>query len=1106
MYNRQYVCVLAALCTCIVLANGQVEFNVTFVVCMTSGPYLAYSYGYFGPAIEMAVEELNKMFPRFNFNMVNISPPNATTCPDLDAVVANLITKYFAREPAGIKEWDDQGDNSILVLVGNGCSDSLRPTADLGREWNIPVVSSGGSANDLLNKTRFPTLMRFLPYQQKGVVDTLIEFLKRYDFKDTTLICDVRPDLGNFFKLAWEGWEKGVKSTPGMSIIKYEVNTQTDKVDFGYWLHMASLSSRVILLVAHGNTTRNIMVIAKRMGMTNGDYVFITVYPEAHPLYGYYKWQFQDDDDDDAKQAFKSLYYISTRPLEGPNYRKFNLNLKAKTMGSTGYVYEAEENVSAFTSLQYQVILFTGQLINMTIPPGTNLSTGNKGDQIIRPTQLRNSSILVKSPNIGDFYFGNSDRKEYVYIIKAMDHSHFTFDDVFTYNTLVNQLVPVPGKNITWAFRGTSPPPNRPKCGFDGDDDICQVSGGSIAGIAIGICCVLLLVIPVYIYIVRRMKKDEMTDNRWFIPYEEITFNKAKSSHSASNTFSKHSIQARSGRTSANTNSQMASINLSGSIMQSEHVGVYNGQRLWMRKRLLRHRFDLNSRQLKLILRMKRTTTANLARFLGFCPIADTEIGVLMEVCSRGSLIDIINSETIHFDLPLKISSILDICKAINYLHSSAIDHHGSLSSRNCLMDNRFVLKVAYYRLDVLPLKPPDFSKEDPADRKFLTFAPEMLRNVLNIYAASKEADVYAFAYILVHIMSEIEPFQTEMEIDMFTIKGIIDRLMANSVVAFRPKIPEKGMLTPLRMLTEKCWEEKPASRPSIEYINKYIKSVPGFEKDANFVDDLLQRLAGLAQVLEARIEVATRDTMEEKRKSDELLYQVLPMHVAHALTHGQKIDPEAFTLVTIGFTALEDFVDIAFSSTPLQLVTVLNNLYTLFDNMLQLFDVYKVETISDSYMIASGLPVRNGNNHSSEIAKFSLALMKESHSFTAHNEGRKEKKPLQLKIGFHTGSCAAGIVGNKMPRYCLFGDTINTASRMTSSGKALKIQVSHETRGHLQTYAGVYRFEFRGLMDIKGKGQMRCYWLLQEHETEPSNPGASMDALNNVAQDPKIT
>lgn len=133
----------------------------------------------------------------------------------------------------------------------------------------------------------------------------------------------------------------------------------------------------------------------------------------------------------------------------------------------------------------------------------------------------------------------------------------------------------------------------------------------------------------------------------------------------------------------------------------------------------------------------------------------------------------------------------------------------------------------------------------------------------------------------------------------------------------------------------------------------------------------------------------------------------------------GGFVPPESFDMVTIYFSDIVGFTTISAYSSPFEVVQLLNDLYTMFDSICDDFDVYKVETIGDAYMVVSGLPIRNGNKHAGEIATMALNLL--------HNCGKFKIRhlpgiPLRLRIGLHSGACVAGVVGSKMPRYCLFG------------------------------------------------------------------------------------
>ncbi|GAB0201256.1 retinal guanylyl cyclase 1 [Grus japonensis] len=219
----------------------------------------------------------------------------------------------------------------------------------------------------------------------------------------------------------------------------------------------------------------------------------------------------------------------------------------------------------------------------------------------------------------------------------------------------------------------------------------------------------------------------------------------------------------------------------------------------------------------------------------------------------------------------------------------------------------------------------------------------------------------------------------------------------------------------------------------------------------------------------------------------------------------GTPVEPEYFEEVTLYFSDIVGFTTISAMSEPIEVVDLLNDLYTLFDAIIGSHDVYKVETIGDAYMVASGLPKRNGNRHAGEIANMSLDILSSVGTFKMRH---MPEVPVRIRIGLHSGPCVAGVVGLTMPRYCLFGDTVNTASRMESTGLPYRIHVNARTVAILRALQEGFKLDIRGKTELKGKGVEDTYWLVgREGFTKPiptppdllpgaSNHGISLDEI----------
>ncbi|VDM69283.1 unnamed protein product [Strongylus vulgaris] len=291
-----------------------------------------------------------------------------------------------------------------------------------------------------------------------------------------------------------------------------------------------------------------------------------------------------------------------------------------------------------------------------------------------------------------------------------------------------------------------------------------------------------------------------------------------------------------------------------------------------------------------------------------------------------------------------------------------------------------------------------------------------------------------------------------------------------------------------MSLLVRDCWSEEPEQRPSSDQIRSLIK---GFNnnKSSNLMDHVFNVLEQYASNLEEEVQSRMKELTEEKKKSDILLYRMLPKQVAEKLKLGQSVEPETFDCVTLFFSDVVSFTTLASRCTPLQVVNLLNDLYTVFDAIIDEHDVYKdlnkkfwVETIGDGYLCVSGLPHRNGDEHAKEIAEMSFSLLRAIRTFRVpHLPDEK----INIRVGMHTGSVVTGVVGVTMPRYCLFGDTVNTASRMESNGKPGRVHISADTMRFLTEKIGGYKTELRGEVIVKGKGALETHWLLTPEEQE---------------------
>ncbi|KAH1001911.1 retinal guanylyl cyclase 1-like [Dendroctonus ponderosae] len=246
---------------------------------------------------------------------------------------------------------------------------------------------------------------------------------------------------------------------------------------------------------------------------------------------------------------------------------------------------------------------------------------------------------------------------------------------------------------------------------------------------------------------------------------------------------------------------------------------------------------------------------------------------------------------------------------------------------------------------------------------ELLWTAPELLRDPSSRKKGTQPGDVYSFGIILQEVVVRGEPFCMLA----LTPEEIIEKLQ-HPPPLIRPSV-SKGAAPPEAInIMRQCWAEQADMRPDFNAVHEQFKKLNHGRK-VNIVDTMFQMLEKYSNNLEELIRERTEQLDFEKKKTEQLLNRMLPNYVAEKLKLGMPVDPEEYEEVTIYFSDIVGFTTISVHSTPFQVVDLLNDLYTCFDATINAYNVYKVETIGDAYMVVGGLPVRIPN-HAEQVGE----------------------------------------------------------------------------------------------------------------------------------------
>ncbi|XP_062898913.1 atrial natriuretic peptide receptor 2 [Mobula hypostoma] len=1006
-----------------------------------------------GPAIQMAIERINQdkeLLKDYELTYKFKSSEADGSC-----------STYAA--PFNAVEFKMTGDPD--VFVGPGCTYATAAVARFASHWNLPLVTSGAPAFGFDNKTgEYNTTIRTGPSHTKlGEFAKHIHETFNWTSRAALVYWDLKLDDRPYY-FTVEGIYTSLESEFRNMTVRPEnhMDNELQLSDIIEIIQFIKDSARIVYWCLPLEKFRQILWQAQKEGLTDGEYVFfyVDLFGESLRVKSTGQatkyWEMKHNNEPLFPEVFKSVMIITYRHPEDPKFSDFQEDLRERAKNVPGVDFD-NSLVNFIAGCFYDGVLLYARALNQTLAGGGSKKDGMLITRKMLDQQFQGATGLVTIDKYGDRLIDFS-------LWNMVNTKTGEYKIVAHYLGTKKQIYWIPNVKIHWPLGYV--PEDNPTCVFEADETICEQAGLSMFGIVtLGTGFILAIFVISSFLAYRKLKLEkELASMLWRIRWEELQMGNTD----------KYRKRAGSRLTLSLRGSSYCSLVTNQGKYQLFARTCYFKGNLVAIKHVNKKRIDLTRQVLFELKHMRDVQFNHLTRFIGAC-IDSPNICIVTEYCPRGSLQDILENESINLDWVFRYSLINDIVKGMSFLHNSIIGSHGNLKSSNCVVDSRFVLKITDYGLASFRSS---CNNEDSyaSYAKKLWTAPELIRWGRAPPQGTQKGDVYSFGIILQEIAFRNGPFYIEgMDLSP---KEIVQKVKNGQKPYFRPTVDTNYHSEELGNFIEKCWAEDAVERPDFNQIKLQIRRFNN-ESRGSILDNLLSRMEQYANNLEKLVEERTQAYLEEKRKAENLLYQILPHSVAEQLKWGETVQAEAFDSVTIYFSDIVGFTSMSAESTPLQVVTLLNDLYTCFDAIIDNFDVYKVETIGDAYMVVSGLPVRNGKLHAREIARMSLALLDAVRSFKIRH---KPKEQLKLRIGMHTGPVCAGVVGLKMPRYCLFGDTVNTASRMESTGEALKIHVSSMTKNVLDEFKS-FKLELRGDVEMKGKGKLRTYWLLGEQK-----------------------
>uniref|UniRef100_A0A3Q1F1T0 Guanylate cyclase n=1 Tax=Acanthochromis polyacanthus TaxID=80966 RepID=A0A3Q1F1T0_9TELE len=925
---------------------------------------------------------------------------------------------------------------NVSALFGPACPEEAEVTGLIASTWNIPMFSFVGQSSKMDNGEIYDSYIKVVPPLKRSS-EVLVKTLEFFGWTHVAMIG------GGLDSNTWDKVDALWKTVEDPLRAQFKLNAAV-KFDTSdpQLLHQ---KVKYISMVAreHYSAKYNQVYLHHLQFLFTNSFLGLISSSVQDNLW---KNALNSRLNQAAIRAFDMTFIIGQKAYEGYEYYDFYEEVFQRLKGHPFRSnLTSEREVSPYSAYLHDAVLLYAMGLREVLRDGKN---PHDGRQLLQ--RLKNKRSIQFYGASGLVHFDEEGERNLDYSIYDLQHNGDVtkFVPILHFDSHTKDVRPTSMfSSMVWP-KG-KPPSDIPECGFN--NELCEwlTNGKPTSGFIFPSRPPTLDLTPSYKPTQLRLQTKLDDSCWWMISYSDITIirepsvqaHKLSSFGSRSNfslDFLVHLIVKKRYRSKIQ-------LQTTSCMFQDITLRIYE---------VICHVLTIStsSRQIK---EMKHE---NLVQFFGVCidPIC-----LVIQYCKKGSLKDLLNATDVELDGMFKLSFAYDIVNGMEFIHKSRLKFHGNLKPSTCLVDSRLQIKLSGFGLWEFKYGSKNVRCFGFVAEMFWT-APELLRQAGLLVNGTPKGDVYSFAIIMWELMynSKAGPYQ-DINLDP---KEIIMQLRTPfQGEPLRPVISEDLCEENINALLRSCWSENPDHRPPFGSIQRRLRDISP-DSHANILDNMVDKLEKYANHLEEVVEERTNQLTVEKARADKLLSSMLPRYIADQLMAGKSVEPQSYDLVTIFFSDIVGFTSMCSVSSAMEVVTFLNDLYSLFDDIIKMYDVYKVETIGDAYMVASGLPLSNGNKHALEICTMALHFLSGIKIFKIHH---MPTESLAIRIGIHSGPVVAGVVGTTMPRYCLFGDTVNMASRMESNSLPLKIHIS-QTTADILVQAGSFEMEERGEIEMK--------------------------------------